>query len=222
MIRAAPRKGTPALLPLAPLPSATDEKYFLKYADLCVIMFNMKKYALLIPIVIPAAILLCGCEEYHPSNSPRETMTMKSNFLTTVTTSETSRADTYSEYISSLKEAGAEYASPRSGSDRSEFIGGMQRDTAVSRHTETAFPAVTAVTAPEENSVPELTAVTKATSPAVTAVPEESSGSEASTSVCETRREMEAVTAPPFGIDDIPSVPSAEVHADTALRGAEN
>lgn len=168
---------------------------------MCYTVTIMRKYILLTAAVCSAAILFCGCEDYYPSNAPRETATMKENILTTVTTVETTRADTYSEYISSLREMEQsirEEASQKSGLQRETAVSAefTDRETAVSRETQSADTGITAVTSVPEQEIPESeTAVTVVCEPAVT----------------------EAVTAPPFDLGDIPSVPSENVSAETAV-----
>ena len=168
---------------------------------MCYTVNIMRKYIFLTAAVCSAAVLFCGCEDYYPSNAPRETATMKENILTTVTTIETTRADTYSEYISSLREMEQsirEEASRTSGMQRETAVSAEMpgRETAVSRETRGADTGVTAVTTVPEQEKPEAdTAVTAVCEPAVT----------------------EAVTAPPFDLGDIPSVPSENVQAETAV-----
>lgn len=161
----------------------------------------MKKYIFLTAAVCSAAVMFCGCEDYYPSNAPRETATMKSNILTTVTTVETTRADTYSEYISSLREMEQsirDEATQKSGMQRETAVSAELpgRETAVSRETQSADTGVTAVTTvPKQEKSDAETAVTAICEPAVT----------------------DAVTAPPFDLGDIPSVPSENVIAETAV-----
>ncbi len=174
----------------------------------------MRKY-IFFSILFFTAMLLSGCEDYHPSNAPRGTVTNKPNILTTVTTVETTRADTYSEYISSLKEAGADNGYS-DGREHSPNIGGIPRDTAVT-------PAVTETAVSTAESIPRETAATRINVIIVTTVPVSKSETveTTETAVC-TPPETEAVTttAPfqfDFSLDDIPSIPSDAVKADTAV-----
>ncbi|MCD7731587.1 MAG: hypothetical protein LUI05_08865 [Oscillospiraceae bacterium] len=164
----------------------------------------MKNYAILTAAVCSAAVIMCGCDDYYPTNAPRETVTMKSNALTTVTTIETTRADTYSEYISSLREM------EQSIRDEESNSGGIsiQRDTALSTEKIESQQRETAV--PRESGT-EVTAVT--------AVPDEESDSEEDTDVTVVCEPVvtEAVTAVPFELSDIPAVPSENVQAETAV-----
>ena len=170
----------------------------------------MKRHSLLF-LTIFAAIALSGCEDYYPSNAPRQTATNKAAVLTAVTTVQTSRPETYSEYISSLQEM---ESSLREEASQTEGIGGMIADTAVSRETtETAetMERVTAVTR-EESDQRET---------AVTTVPQNTEDEEQQTSTCAVTTE-DNVTSPILDLSDIPSVPSDRVKADTALTDTDN
>lgn len=158
----------------------------------------MKKLLLLFPIILT----LTGCGEFYPSNAPRQTAASKEVVLTTVTSIETSRPETYSEYISSLHEMESSVRE-----EALKTIGGMERDTAVSREqTESAeaMERVTAVTAD-----PDIERQTAVTSP-----PAEE---EEQTVTCSAES-----TGPAIDLSDIPAVPSDKVQADTALTTSEN
>lgn len=155
-------------------------------------------------------MMLSACEDYYPSNAPRQTATNKAAVLTTVTTVQTTRPETYSEYISSLHEM---ESSLREEASHTVGIGGMEADTAVSRETtETAetMERVTAVT--REDSDQRETAVTT--------VPQ-NDDEEEQTSTCAVTTEN-PVTSPILDLSDIPSVPSDRVKADTALTDTDN
>lgn len=166
----------------------------------------MKKLLLLFLINF-AVLSLSGCEDYYPSNAPRQTVTNKAAVLTTVTSIETSRPETYSEYISSLHEMESSIRE-----EAAQTVGGMVRDTAVSREdTETT------------SAMERVTAVSKETQgqreTAVTTVPKtEPEGSE-QTATCASNAES-SVTSPILDLSDIPAVPSDRVRADTALTNA--
>ncbi|MBQ8781663.1 MAG: hypothetical protein IJZ72_08335 [Oscillospiraceae bacterium] len=170
-----------------------------------------------------SVLILCGCEPYQPSNAPRGTVTMKDNILTTVTTVDTTRADTYSEYMSSLKEAGEDngYYNQRTGDHVR-----MTADTGMYE----AIEPDTGVRKPETESIQRETAISRVEVIIVTTAPPITSEEETtSTVVCETEEpsaEYETQTAvpdnfmpefPDFDIGDIPAVPSEAVRADTAL-----
>lgn len=172
-------------------------------------MKNYKDLILLI-LTIFAAMSLSGCKDYYPSNAPRQTATNKAAVLTTVTSSETSRPETYSEYISSLHEMESSIRE-----EASQTVGGMVRDTAVSReNTETAV------------SMERVTAVTRGTDEqsetAVTTVPKDKSEDGEQTVTCtkNTEKTESSVTSPLLDLSDIPAVPSDRVQADTALTNA--
>lgn len=160
----------------------------------------MKKLFLLFPIILT----LTACSEFYPSNAPRQTAASKEVVLTTVTSIETSRPETYSEYISSLHEMESSVRE-----EAMKTIGGMERDTAVSREqTEPAatMERVTAVTI--DPNIEQQTAVTS--------VPNNDEESE-QTVTCSAES-----TAPYIDLSDIPAVPSDRVQADTALTTSEN
>lgn len=166
----------------------------------------MKKLLLLF-LTIFAALSLSGCEDYYPSNAPRQTVTNKAAVLTTVTSIETSRPETYSEYISSLHEMESSIRE-----EASQTVGGMVRDTAVSREdTETT------------SAMERVTAVSKETQgqreTAVTTVPKTEPEESEQTVTCVSNTES-PVTSPIFDLSDIPAVPSDRVRADTALTNA--
>lgn len=166
----------------------------------------MKKLLLLF-LTISAALSLSGCEDYYPSNAPRQTVTNKAAVLTTVTSIETSRPETYSEYISSLHEMESSIRE-----EAAQTVGGMVRDTAVSREdTETT------------SSMERVTAVSKETQgqreTAVTTVPKTEPEESEQTVTCASNTES-SVTSPIFDLSDIPAVPSDRVQADTALTNA--
>lgn len=163
----------------------------------------MKKYIILF-LTIFAAVSFSGCGEFYPSNAPRQTATNKAAVLTTVTSIETSRPETYSEYISSLHEMESSIRE-----EASHTVGGMTPVTAVSREdTEAAVSTerVTAVT--KESGVESETAVTT--------VPQEEDGDGEQTVTC-TKNTESAVTSTAIDLSDIPPVPSDRVQADTAL-----
>ena len=166
----------------------------------------MKKLLLLF-LTIFAVLSLSGCEDYYPSNAPRQTVTNKAAVLTTVTSIETSRPETYSEYISSLHEMESSIRE-----EASQTVGGMVRDTAVSREdTETT------------SAMERVTAVSKETQgqreTAVTTVPKTEPEESEQTVTCASNTES-SVTSPIFDLSDIPAVPSDRVQADTALTNA--
>lgn len=166
----------------------------------------MKKLLLLF-LTISAVLSLSGCEDYYPSNAPRQTVTNKAAVLTTVTSIETSRPETYSEYISSLHEMESSIRE-----EAAQTVGGMVRDTAVSREdTETT------------SSMERVTAVSKETQgqreTAVTTVPKTEPEESEQTVTCASNTES-SVTSPIFDLSDIPAVPSDRVQADTALTNA--
>lgn len=166
----------------------------------------MKKLLLLF-LTISAALSLSGCEDYYPSNAPRQTVTNKAAVLTTVTSIETSRPETYSEYISSLHEMESSIRE-----EAAQTVGGMVRDTAVSREdTETT------------SAMERVTAVSKETQgqreTAVTTVPKTEPEESEQTVTCASNTES-SVTSPIFDLSDIPAVPSDRVQADTALTNA--
>lgn len=169
----------------------------------------MKTYRriILLFLTIFAVLPLSGCEDYYPSNAPRQTATNKAAVLTTVTSSETSRPETYSEYISSLHEMESSIRA-----EASQTLGGMIRDTAVSREDTQTVP-----------SMERVTAVTMETGEqaetAVTTVPntEDEDGTQTVTCAKNTEKTQSSVTSPIFDLSDIPAVPSDRVKADTAL-----
>lgn len=169
----------------------------------------MKKLLLLF-LTIFAVMSLSGCEDYYPSNMPRQTATNKAAVLTTVTSSETTRPETYSEYISSLHEMESSIRE-----EAAQTIGGMERDTAVSREETETTPTMERVTA-----VSKETAGQRET--AVTTVPKTETEESEQTVTCtkNTENTESSVTSPIFDLSDIPAVPSDRVRADTALTNA--
>ncbi len=166
----------------------------------------MKKLLLLF-LTIFAVLSLSGCEDYYPSNAPRQTVTNKAAVLTTVTSIETSRPETYSEYISSLHEMESSIRE-----EASQTVGGMVRDTAVSREdieTTSAMERVTAVSKETQGQ----------RETAVTTVPKTEPEESEQTVTCVSNTES-PVTSPIFDLSDIPAVPSDRVRADTALTNA--
>lgn len=166
----------------------------------------MKKLLLLF-LTIFTVMSLSGCEDYYPSNAPRQTATNKAAVLTTVTSIETSRPETYSEYISSLHEMESSIRE-----EAAQTIGGMERDTAVSREDTETTSAMERVTA-----VSKETAGQRET--AVTTVPITETEESGQTVTCapNTEKTSSSVTSPMFDLSDIPAVPSDRVQADTAL-----
>ena len=169
----------------------------------------MKKLLLLF-LTISAALSLSGCEDYYPSNAPRQTATNKAAVVTTVTSIETSRPETYSEYISSLHEMESSIRE-----EAAQTVGGMVRDTAVSREDTETTSAMERVTA-----VSKETAGQRET--AVTTVPKTETEENEQTVTCDSNTEKteSSVTSPMFDLSDIPAVPSDRVQADTALTNA--
>lgn len=166
----------------------------------------MKKLLLLF-LTISAVLSLSGCEDYYPSNAPRQTVTNKAAVLTTVTSIETSRPETYSEYISSLHEMESSIRE-----EAAQTVGGMVRDTAVSREDTETTSAMERVTA-----VSKETAGQRET--AVTTVPKTEPEESEQTVTCASNTES-SVTSPIFDLSDIPAVPSDRVQADTALTNS--
>lgn len=163
----------------------------------------MKKIFLLF-LTIFAAMSLSGCEDYYPSNAPRQTATNKAAVLTTVTSSETSRPETYSEYISSLREMESSVRE-----EAAHTVGGMERDTAVSREETETVPSMERVSAVSKEADGQAET-------AVTTVPKAENEENGQTVTCEKNTES-AVTSPILDLSDIPAVPSDRVQADTAL-----
>lgn len=166
----------------------------------------MKKLLLLF-LTIFAVLSLSGCEDYYPSNAPRQTVTNKAAVLTTVTSIETSRPETYSEYISSLHEMESSIRE-----EASQTVGGMVRDTAVSREDTETTSAMERVTAVSKEAQGQRET-------AVTTVPKTEPEESEQTVTCASNTES-SVTSPIFDLSDIPAVPSDRVRADTALTNA--
>lgn len=169
----------------------------------------MKKLLLLF-LTIFTVMSLSGCEDYYPSNAPRQTATNKAAVLTTVTSIETSRPETYSEYISSLHEMESSIRE-----EAAQTIGEMERDTAVSREdieTTSAMERVTAVS--KETAGQRETAVT------TVPITETEESGQTVTCASNTEKTSSSVTSPIFDLSDIPAVPSDRVQADTALTNA--
>lgn len=158
----------------------------------------MKKYIAFAAALLTAAALT-GCGDYRPVNQPRSTQTMTSNILTTVTSAETTRPETYSEYISSLK-AMNESILPESDPNGIITETGILPDNTLSISAETAVTGIE-LTPPEE--MPAETALTTVSAlPAETSAPDEAQP-ESVTAICE--------TVAPISLDDIPPVPSEAV-----------
>lgn len=155
----------------------------------------MKKFITFAAASLTAAALT-GCGDYHPVNSPRSTQTMTSNILTTVTIAETSRPETYSEYISSLKAMNDGILPEESG---------ISAVTGILPENTLPISAETGVTGIELTSASALTQDTSApeeTAPQTTSAPAETQP-ESVTAICE--------TVAPVALDDIPPVPSEAV-----------
>lgn len=166
----------------------------------------MKKLLLLF-LTISAVLSLSGCEDYYPSNAPRQTVTNKAAVLTTVTSIETSRPETYSEYISSLHEMESSIRE-----EAAQTVGGMVRDTAVSREDTETTSAMERVTAVSKETAGQCET-------AVTTVPKTEPEESEQTVTCASNTKS-SVTSPIFDLSDIPAVPSDRVQADTALTNA--
>ena len=149
---------------------------------------------------------------------------MKDNILTTVTTVDTTRADTYSEYISSLEEAGED-----NGYYNLQTNGHVRMTADTGMHD--IIKPDTGVHNPETETMQRETAISRVEVIIVTTAPPQTSaeGETTSTVVCETEEPLmtqDTQTAvpddfmpefPDFDIGDIPAVPSEAVRADTAL-----
>ncbi|MGN0586106.1 MAG: hypothetical protein ACI4JF_02365 [Oscillospiraceae bacterium] len=157
----------------------------------------MKKYITFAAALLTAAALT-GCGDYHPVNSPRSTQTMTSNILTTVTAAETTRPETYSEYISSLK--------AMNDGILPDEPDGIVTETGILPDNTLPISAETAVSGIEPalpEKLPSETALTTVSvPPAETSAPDEAQP-ESVTAICE--------TVAPISLDDIPPVPSEAV-----------
>lgn len=158
----------------------------------------MKKYIAFAAALLTAAALT-GCGDYQPVNRPRSTQTTTSNILTTVTSSETVRPETYSEYISSLK-AMNDGILPEPEPNGIAAETGILPDNTLPISAETAVTGIE-LTLPEE--MPAETALTTVPAlPAETSAPGEAQPGSV-TAICE--------TVAPIALDDIPPVPSEAV-----------
>lgn len=176
-------------------------------------------------IITAVSVLMCGCESYQPSNAPRETVTMRQNILTTVTTLDTTRADTYSEYVSSLKEAGEDngYYNSQIGehvrmtADTMPDMDIVRPDTAVEQQMTEKMQRQTAISKVEVIVVTTAPLTSSEEEETTSTVVCEKAESVTESSISESYPEIEMPEFPDFNIDDIPSVPSEAVRADTAL-----
>lgn len=166
----------------------------------------MKKLLLLF-LTIFAAMSFSGCRDFYPSNEPRHTAADKETVLTTVTSVETSRPETYSEYISSLREMESSIRE-----EAAQTIGGMERDTAVSAESTETVPSMERVTAVSKEDAGQAET-------AVTTVPKTENEESAQTVTCakNTEKTESSVTSPILDLSDIPAVPSDRVQADTPI-----
>ncbi len=179
-------------------------------SKLCYNNITMKNFLLLF-LTIFAAMSLTGCMDYYPSNAPRQTATNKAAVLTTVTSVETSRPETYSEYISSLHEMESSIRE-----EVAQTMGGMERDTAVSKEETETVPTMERVTAVSKETAGQAET-------AVTTVPksEPEEGEQTVTCAPNMEKTESSVTSPLLDLSDIPAVPSDRVQADTALTNAQ-
>lgn len=174
-------------------------------------MENMKRFIFFITIFFAAAVL-SGCEDYHATNEPRRTATSRASVLTALTSTQTSRPETYSEYISSLHEMESSIRE-----EAQKTIGGMERDTAIKRDSGVASDTIERVTgvtravsdsfgsgASESVSYAESTRMAADT--AVTTVPPISEEKANETVTCTAQ-----TTPPPDDLSDIMPVPSGLV-----------
>ena len=142
------------------------------------------------------AAALTGCDDYHPVNSPRSTQTMTSNILTTVTIAETSRPETYSEYISSMKATNDGILPEESGIFS---VTGILPENTLPISAETG---VTGIELTSASALTQDTSTPEETAPQTTSAPAETQP-ESVTAICE--------TVAPIALDDIPPVPSEAV-----------
>lgn len=178
-------------------------------------MENMKRFILLIMIFFAAAAL-SGCEDYHATNEPRRTATSRASVLTALTSTQTSRPETYSEYISSLHEMESSIRE-----EAQKTIGGMERDTAIKRDSGVASDTIERVTgvtravsdsfgsgsdSGASESVSDAESTRMAADTAVTTVPPISEEKANETVTCTAQ-----TTPPPDDLSDIMPVPSGLV-----------
>ena len=157
-------------------------------------------------------LMMSGCEEYNPVNMARTTETLGSNSLTTVTTIETTRADTYSEYISSLRASESESLLAAEQSDMMGIV--PETPFFVSEipitlpSMDSGVPDVTGITLPQND---ETSAVSDVTLP-------ENNENTSVTSITFPPEDDDIFyteTMPPFILEDIPPVPGSDVrHSD--------
>lgn len=124
----------------------------------------MKKICFVV-LALSASIFFTACEPFDNYNLPRETITMKSNILTAVTTQYVIPEDTYSEYKSSVDELNemSEYIAERDQSG-SHSDSRVAADTAITKVTsETVHKETAVTTAPPANEEEEMTCVTEET-----------------------------------------------------------
>ena len=157
----------------------------------------MKKFITFAAASLTAATLT-GCGDYHPVNRPRSTQTMTSNILTTVTKAETTRPETYSEYISSLK-AMNDGILPAESAEGISAVTGISPDNTLPISAETG---VTGIELASPDKPAQDTAMSTETAPQATSAPAETLP-ESVTAICE--------TVAPIALDDIPPVPSEAV-----------
>ena len=124
----------------------------------------MKKICFVV-LTLSASIFFTACEPFDNYNLPRETITMKSNILTAVTTQYVIPEDTYSEYKSSVDELNemSEYIAER---DQSGSLSDSRvaADTAITKVTsETVHKETAVTTAPPADEEEEMTCVTEET-----------------------------------------------------------
>ena len=124
----------------------------------------MKKICFVM-LALSASIFFTACEPFDNYNLPRETITMKSNILTAVTTQYVIPEDTYSEYKSSVDELNemSEYIAE---GDQSEAHSDSRvaADTAITNVTsETVHKETAVTTAPTADEEEEMTCVTEET-----------------------------------------------------------
>ncbi len=124
----------------------------------------MKKICFVV-LALSASIFFTACEPFDNYNLPRETITMKSNILTAVTTQYVIPEDTYSEYRSSVDELNemSEYIAERDSSG-SHSDSRVAADTAITKVTsETVHKETAVTTAPPAYEEEEMTCVTEET-----------------------------------------------------------
>lgn len=124
----------------------------------------MKKICFVV-LALSASIFFTACEPFDNYNLPRETITMKSNILTAVTTQYVIPEDTYSEYKSSVDELNemSEYIAERDQSE-AHSDSSVAADTAITNVTsETVHKETAVTTAPPADEEEEMTCVTEET-----------------------------------------------------------